>query len=172
MGNQVQFTVIGVAEATGELKAAMLLGCSRGLELVGQRGKEVFAQHAPVGATGALSQGIVAEFHQDAESMHETLTDTPPADAYAAAVETGTAPHFPPSEALLLWVKKKLGVSNDKDAKAVAFLVARAISKRGTPGAHMFDATLEQLGREAPSILEAEVAKACAAAGFSDRGQM
>jgi hypothetical protein len=163
---EISFKITGLAEATGELKAAMLLGCARGLEQVGQRGKEIFAQHAPVGATGALAQGIVAEFHQEDQSMHETLTEAPPADAYAAYVETGTAPHFPPSSALVFWVKKKLGVQNDKEAKSVAFLVARAISRRGTGGAHMFDATLEQLGGEAPAILEAEVAKAVAAAGF------
>jgi len=160
------FKITGLAEATGELKAAMLLACARGLGKIGQRGKEIFRQYAPVGATGALKQGIVAEFHQDVDAMHETLTEIPPADAYAAYVETGTRPHFPPSKALVPWVKTKLGVTNDKEAKCVAFLVARMISERGTPTAHMFDKTLEQLGREAPAILEAEVAQATASAGF------
>lgn len=163
---EIYFRITGLAEATGELRAAMLLGCARGLQQIGERGKEIFQQHAPVGATGALKQGIVAELHQDIDAMHEILTETPPADAYAAYVEKGTKPHFPPIRALVPWVKKKLGVQNDKEARCVAFMVAHAISLRGTEGAFMFDATLQQLGQEAPAILEAEVAKATASAGF------
>lgn len=46
---------------------------------------------------------------------------------YAAYVEFGTRPHFPPVEALKEWAKKKLGDEN------LAFPVARAIGSRGTP---------------------------------------
>lgn len=166
MAQGISFKITGLAEATGELKAAMLLGAARGMEKIGLRGEQIFTQHAPVGATGNLAHGIFAEFHQQGPVMHETLQEAPPADVYAAPVETGAKPHFPPTEALLLWVKQKLGVRNEKEAKSVAFLIARAISKRGTKGAHMFDATLEQLGREAPAILEVEIARAVEAAGF------
>ena len=60
---------------------------------------------------------------------------------YGAAVEYGTKPH-PVSkigqEAILFWVTKKLGLSG-KEAKSAAFCIARAIKKRGTKGAHMFE---------------------------------
>jgi hypothetical protein len=49
----------------------------------------------------------------------------------------GTSPHFPPIAPIQFWVEKKLGIVG-KQAKSVAFLIARAISKRGTQGAHMF----------------------------------
>jgi len=45
---------------------------------------------------------------------------------YASYVEMGTRPHWPPVDALRPWAGKVLGDEN------LAFLVARAISKRGT----------------------------------------
>lgn len=51
--------------------------------------------------------------------------------SYAPFVEEGTQPHFPPSSALVLWVRRKLGIGFPK-ADNVAYLIARAISFRGT----------------------------------------
>lgn len=59
---------------------------------------------------------------------------------YAEPVELGTRPHFPPIEALIDWVVLKLGVP-EKDARSVAFLVARKISRVGTPAWGMFNRT-------------------------------
>lgn len=56
---------------------------------------------------------------------------------YGEPVEFGTRPHFPPVKAIQHWVEKKLRISG-KDARSVAFLIARAISRRGTKGAKMF----------------------------------
>lgn len=57
---------------------------------------------------------------------------------YAQPVDLGTRPHFPPVAALMDWVKLKLGITDEKEARSVAFLVARKISKEGTKGAEMF----------------------------------
>lgn len=56
---------------------------------------------------------------------------------YGIPVEYGTKPHFPPAGPLQHWVETKLGISG-KEAKSVAYLIARAISRRGTKGAQMF----------------------------------
>jgi HK97 gp10 family phage protein len=45
---------------------------------------------------------------------------------YASYVEFGTRPHWPPVDALKDWAAKKLG------DESLAFVVARAISRRGT----------------------------------------
>lgn len=57
--------------------------------------------------------------------------------AYALPVEMGTAPHFPPPAALEAWGRRKLG------QEGLGFVLARAISKRGTKGAFMFKRGLE-----------------------------
>jgi hypothetical protein len=166
LANQLSFKVSGVAEATGALRAAIALGQQRGLEKIGLRGVQLVAMHAPVGATGNLQGGIFAEFHNDAPLMHEVISVEPPADVYAAAVEEGTRPHMPPSSALLLWVKQKLHVSEEKQAMSIAFLIARAIAKRGTKAIHMFDQAIKQLQIEGSPILELEIAQALHDAGF------
>jgi hypothetical protein len=70
---------------------------------------------------------------------------------YDVFVEKGSRPHFPPSQALQLWVKRKLlkigghiksgrkpkGSARGRNAEAneikgIAFVVARAISRKGT----------------------------------------
>ena len=61
----------------------------------------------------------------------------------AAAVELGTRPHMPPVQALVPWVQEKLGVPA-KDARSVAFLVARKIARSGTPAQAPFQRTLQR----------------------------
>lgn len=58
--------------------------------------------------------------------------------AYGLPVELGAVPHFPPPAALEGWVKRKLGISDAREVKSVAFLVARAIARRGTKAWEMF----------------------------------
>jgi hypothetical protein len=164
--NSFTFRITGVAEATGELRRAIELGEERGMEKIGIRGEQLVAMHTPVGATGNLASGIFSSLHKEGPLMHEVIAVGPPADVYAAAVEEGTRPHMPPPSSLLLWVKQKLHVSNEKQALSIAFAISRTIAKRGTQGAHMFDKALQQLEVEAPGILELEIARACQAAGF------
>jgi len=51
---------------------------------------------------------------------------------YAADVEYGTRPHFPPVEAIQAWVKRKLHVKDEKKSKEIAFSICQAISVHGT----------------------------------------
>ena len=50
---------------------------------------------------------------------------------HGASLEKGSKPHWPNIESLGLWVRRKLRVAT-KDLQNVTFLIARAISKRGT----------------------------------------
>ena len=68
-------------------------------------------------------------------------------------VELGTKPHFPPTGPIQFWVERKLGIAG-KEAKGMAFLIARAISKRGTKGAKMFEEGFEEAETRVVRILE------------------
>jgi len=57
--------------------------------------------------------------------------------AYAVPVEEGSRPHWPPPGPILLWVTRKLGKTG-AEARSVAFLVARKISRQGTPAFKFF----------------------------------
>lgn len=80
--------------------------------------------YCPHGVTGTLAQSIQPGPVILGDFLVEAWV-TANAD-YASFVEFGTHPHFPPIEALEDWCAKFLG-----DAK-LAFVVARAISRRGT----------------------------------------
>lgn len=71
---------------------------------------------------------------------------------YGEPVELGTRPHFPPVAPLQHWVERKLGLSG-KEAKSVAFLIARAISKRGTKAQKMFTDNVNQHAVDVIQIL-------------------
>ena len=89
----------------------------------------------PVGVTSHLRQGVQTSITGAATSLVGRVFDPV---AYAMAVEGGSRPHFPPVAPLQLWVRRKLGIGNEKEARSVAFLIARAISRRGTPAVRMF----------------------------------
>ena len=57
---------------------------------------------------------------------------------YAWPVERGRQPgRMPPVSAIELWVVRKLGIQSP-ESRGVAYVIARAIGKRGTAGAGMF----------------------------------
>lgn len=91
-------------------------------------------------AFGKLRGSITGEVKSMADGMLGVIGTPQP---YAVPVELGTKPHMPPiypwkgHEALEDWVRQKLGVSG-ADVRRVAYLVARKISKKGTPGHFMF----------------------------------
>ena len=66
-------------------------------------------------------------------------------------LERGTKPHWPPIKALEGWAQRKLG------DRRLAFVVARAISKRGTKAIRMFAKSLEKLRPEFISSFQAGV---------------
>lgn len=162
MPARFSFKLNGFDEASDELKTAMLEGRDSGLEKIGLQGEALLAKYTPIGATGNLAAGGTFEIGDNAVEIFIG----PPADVYSAPVDLGTKPHFPPTSGLLLWVQRKLHVGNEKQAKAIAFMIARKISKRGTQGAHMFDKAFADLEPLAPGILEVEIAKTVEAAGF------
>jgi hypothetical protein len=86
----------------------------------------------PVGATTALKDSGQLRPEVPVTSGEyawiEVVYDAP----YAAFVHEGTKPHFPPVDALVRWVQLVLGIHDEKEARGVAFAIARTISIHGT----------------------------------------
>jgi hypothetical protein len=105
----------------------------------------------PEGAYRNLKGSIAAQTPQvSADSVLGVIGTSAP---YAVPVELGTKPHFPPILPLVDWVIAKLGVP-EKEAKGVAFLVARKISRKGTKGAAMFQRGFEKSERLVQQIFD------------------
>lgn len=74
-------------------------------------------------------------------------------------VEKGTAPHFPPVNAILSWIKAKPVLPYpDKNGKLptpkqLAYLIGRKISEVGTEGSHDLENTLVQMNSEYEELI-------------------
>ena len=91
---------------------------------------------------------------------------------YAECVEFGTRPHFPPSSKLEMWVKRKLlkgggsGASSGSGKnrqlnmiKGIAFVVARAISKKGTPAQPFLHPAFQKYENKLPKTIKTSFEK-------------
>lgn len=68
---------------------------------------------------------------------------------YADVIEWGRDPGFPVYSVWLHdWVRRKLGISNDKEVKRVAFAIARAIEDRGIEQSPFIRPALEKANQE------------------------
>jgi hypothetical protein len=119
-----------------------------------------------VGATGQLAHTVFPHLEQTADALTEIISNGPPADVYAAPVNDGSRPHFPPYEALIPWVINKFGATDEKTARSIAFLIARKIARQGTAARGQYDKAHEQLLAEAQGILERATAEQLEAAGY------
>ncbi len=95
----------------------------------------------PRGATGLLKQSYSGtEVRGRGLDVRGVFGSTSP---YAPVVEDGARPHFPPPNNLVLWVRRKMGVSID-EAPGIAFAVSRNISRRGLRGQKQVQTWLDQ----------------------------
>lgn len=66
-------------------------------------------------------------------------------EPYWVYVEYGTGPHWPPLEPILDWVKVKGLASSEGSARQIAFLIARKISRKGTPARRMLSRAMREV---------------------------
>jgi hypothetical protein len=101
-------------------------------------------------ATGLLRESIAAQ--QPRRLADQVLGVVGTSLAYAAPVELGTKPHFPPIPPLADWARVKLGIPADQ-AEHVGFLIARKIARTGTKGALMFTKALQSNAAQIERII-------------------
>lgn len=93
--------------------------------------------HGTLNNTGRLSQsGRVQDVPNDASAVEIGFFSESAQRGYAAAVEYGSRAHWPPTQDIEAWVRKKLRVAQKRIA-SVTFLVKRKMSRKGTT-AHPF----------------------------------
>lgn len=170
----------GFAELPAILRGAVNEGVQAGLESLGIEGERLVRNYIetpymgkpPAVAFGNLERAITSTFQELPDMAREIIGAAPTlkASTYAAPVETGARPHFPPTAALIPWVKLKFGIEDEKQAASVAFAVARRISQRGTRGHLMFERALADLEPKAVPVLEREIGLSLARHGFTEMG--
>lgn len=110
---------------------ALVSGMQKAVNLVLRDAK----QGAPV-FTGALKSSIIGEVRTNGMSQFNTVEGIVGSNLrYAAAAENGSIPHFPPVSALQQWAERH---------GANAFVIARAISRKGTKGSHFLQNSVDK----------------------------
>ena len=94
-----------------------------------------------IGSGGGLAGSIRAE--EPVVLADTVLGAVGTSLAYAAPVEEGSRPHFPPLQPLRDWVEHVLGLKDETERDRAALGIARKIAARGTEGAHMFKQAFE-----------------------------
>jgi len=145
------------------LRAAVERGLARGTELL--RAAVTSLAQSPLGvpsgnAFGEFAGSVTSELTDASGKPVGRVFLAPPADRYGLFVEVGTRPHFPPPAALEGWVRRRLGITNDRETREVAFLIGRKIARVGTPGHFFFERALRENEGRVVAVLEQEVAKA------------
>ena len=136
----IEFEIKGLKSLEDNFKRApeyMYGAILTALRRIGKVMVPAVKSQTPVGATSKLRNSTVFQVMGKGREMKLEVRQSAFSDTgfpYGVAVRLGTKPHFPPIEALIPWVKKKLGIGDEKEARTVAFLVARKISKVGTKG--------------------------------------
>lgn len=77
----------------------------------------------------------------------------------ALFLELGTRPHMPPVEALQPWVRAVLGISDPKENRSVAFLVAQKIARHGTEAQLPFERASRSTRAQVVQMFEAAAAR-------------
>lgn len=170
-----QAQIRGAEHIAPEMLTTFQEGVQGGLEKIAVQGEKMvkdnistpYNEQPAAVAFGNLLGSVASSFFRSAEQMGLIIGVSPTlgADKYAAPVETGSRPHFPPYMELVPWVMKKFGVEG-KEAISTAFLVARSIAKKGTAGHQMYSRALVELEPVAGPILESELAQAFLRAGY------
>ena len=68
------------------------------------------------------------EIHHE-EDLKYTIIYTAP---YSAGIEFGADPHFVSAKVLFGWVKRKLGITNEKEAWSISYAISKSIGMKGT----------------------------------------
>ena len=107
--------------------------------------------------TGATRGSVFSQVRGVAQGHGEAIVSMPV--EHAEALEMGSKPHWPPMAPIELWVAQKFrdkggsiratvkqsGRSKQSGIRSMAFLVARAISRRGTRAYRMFAKSVASL---------------------------
>jgi hypothetical protein len=113
----------------------------------------------PIGATNNLRDSW--DFAYDDQEQSSTIG---PRAEYALPVELGRKPgRGIPLVPLTLWVKRKLGVSNPRQARSIAYLISRKAKRVGIKGQYFagdtFDAALPVINANFISPIGALIVK-------------
>lgn len=108
-------------------------------------------ENTPVGATGLARRSMTTDIKGQGVDLTGRVfsRDVP---VKIASLEAGRKPgKMPPIAPIMLWARRKFG---DDVAASAAYAIQRAIGKRGTKGAKMFEKAFKAKGKDVEKLFE------------------
>lgn len=166
--NSVRVTItIPALPLLNPVQAQAILRQEVGMELLAvlEAHATVARQEARVGVSGLLraSIGTRLEMGHDVNTLVTGSLFTGAQAPYAEPYAYGSRPHWPPRAPIALWARRVLG--NEK----LAFVIQRAISRRGTPAHPRFAAAFTITMAEVQARLQRGADRAARLLGGSTR---
>ncbi len=141
-------------DPTGVLPPALMRAVTESALLLERRVK----LNTPIGVTGVARHSVGHRIERGGSvqrGVHIRAELGSPA-RHVGVLERGRrrGARRPPADALELWVRRKLGITDRKEARGVAFVIARAIGKRGMDAIEMFEQAADDSEREIQAIFD------------------
>lgn len=126
----------------------------KGLLRAAHRARAVMVDKTPVD-TGAMKNAWRVVTVNDGA---ELINDAP----YAGIIEKGARPHTVSQEgidSIARWVKRKLQIADEKEARGIAFAISKKLEKEGYKGNFAVQNSMEQFRQFAAEEVLAEIQK-------------
>jgi hypothetical protein len=153
----IKFALTGVdgfKKTMDEMKKTTLVRTHRVMTILGQTAVNKIKKRAPrgVGKGGGLMGSY--RYVVNANGLnYELIVGTN--QEYAPDVEYGSEPHYVDPDDLFLWVKRKMQIQDDDEAKKIAYFISRKIRQYGTePQPHLRPGLEEAVQIDLPMIIE------------------
>ena len=153
----IKLTLPQFAREVGQLPSELDGDIVRGLRSAAARGVgEVVraiqtSQPRPAVDTGQLARSVSDMYLPKGAAI---VVDAP----YAAVMETGARPFWPPLQPLIDWASRKFGLT-DEEAESMARAVQRAIAQRGIAPRHYMRTAMARIRKIVPIEVESQIAK-------------
>jgi hypothetical protein len=137
-----------------EMQRGTLVKTERVLTLLGQSAVNRVKKKAPrgVGKGGGL-MGSYRFTVTHRGTSYDLIVGTN--QDYAPDVEYGSEPHYVSADDLLLWVKRKLNIQDEDEAKKAAYFIAKKIREYGTEAQpHLRPGVQEAVAIDLPLIIQ------------------
>lgn len=98
--------------------------------------KNRMQQESQFGGTNALRTGWTIRGPRFETAIGGVAGEVGNPTVQALVIDEGAKPHFPPvgpNPALGTWIRRRLGITNPREIRRKAFVIGRAIQRRGLP---------------------------------------
>ncbi len=124
--------------------------------------RERMIERSPFGGTGELRESWQSEPAKNVEfrKVSGRTVSLGAGGIKALSIDQGAKQHFPPIDpvpALDIWIRRKLGITNNRKVQRAAFKIGQKFKRRGKKGIKLFTKNFERMESQITAIMQRAV---------------